>query len=73
MAVHQMIILRFTPKQIRAAPAQVIADIRRTLDAARGRAPLNLRTLPAAEAAPAACAPSPPPKPPPPPEAAPAA
>jgi hypothetical protein len=54
MAVHQMIILRFTPKQIRAAPAQVIADIRRTLDAARGRPPLNLRTIPAAEAAPAA-------------------
>ncbi len=51
MAVHQMIILRFTPKQIRTAPAEVIADIRRTLEAARGRPPLNLRTVPAAEAA----------------------
>jgi hypothetical protein len=48
MAAHQMIILRFTPKQIRTAPAEVIADIRRTLESARGRAPLNLRTVPAA-------------------------
>ncbi|MGH3150007.1 MAG: hypothetical protein ACRDOB_04655 [Streptosporangiaceae bacterium] len=51
MAAHQMIILRFTPKQVRTAPAEVIAEIRRTLDAARGRPPLNLRTVPAAAAA----------------------
>ncbi len=51
MAAHQMIMLRFTPKQIRTAPAEVIADIRRTLEGARGRPPLNLRTVPAAEAA----------------------
>jgi hypothetical protein len=54
MAAYQMIILRFTPKQISTAPAEVIADIRRTLDAARGRPPLNLRTVSAAEAAEAA-------------------
>ena len=51
MAKHQMIMLRFTPKQIRTEPAEVIADIRAALEGARGRPPLNLRTVPAAEAA----------------------
>ena len=49
MAVHQMIVLRFTPKQIRSQPSQVVAEIRRALDGARGRPPLNLRTVPASE------------------------
>ncbi len=47
MARHQMIVLRFTPKQIRAQPAEVVADIRRALEGARGRPPLGLRTIPA--------------------------
>jgi hypothetical protein len=47
MAKAQMIVLRFQPRQIRAEPAQVIADIRDALDAARGRPPLHLRTVPA--------------------------
>ena len=47
MAKYQMIMLRFTPKQIRSEPAQVIAEIRDALDGARGRPPLNLRTVPA--------------------------
>jgi hypothetical protein len=47
MGKHQMIVLRFTPRQIRSAPAEVIADIRDALRGARGRPPLNLRTVPA--------------------------
>jgi hypothetical protein len=47
MARHQMIVLRFTPKQIRTQPAEVVADIRRALEGARRRAPLGLRTVPA--------------------------
>ncbi len=49
MAVHQMVVLRFSPKQIRSQPSQVVTDIRRALDGARGRPPLNLRTVPASE------------------------
>ena len=47
MGKHQMIALRFTPKQIRSEPAEVIKDIRDALEGARGRPPLNLRTVPA--------------------------
>lgn len=47
MARHQMIVLRFTPRQIRLQAAEVIADIRRALEGARGRPPLDLRTVPA--------------------------
>jgi hypothetical protein len=47
MGKHQMIVLRFTPKQIRSEPAEVINDIRDALEGARGRPPLNLRTVPA--------------------------
>jgi hypothetical protein len=53
MSRHQIIVLRFTPKQIRTEPAQVLQDIRRTLDGARSRLPLNLRTVPAAGPGPA--------------------
>ena len=67
MAVHQMVVLRFTPKQIRSQPSQVATEIRRALDGARGRPRLNLRTVPASEtlsrhlvsAAPAPAAPAP--------------
>jgi hypothetical protein len=48
LGVYQIVVLRFTPKQIRAQPAQVIADIRAALEGARGRSPLNLRTVPLA-------------------------
>jgi hypothetical protein len=47
MGVYQIIVLRFTPKQIRSQPAVVIDDIRRALERARDRPPLNLRTVPA--------------------------
>jgi hypothetical protein len=46
MGVHQIIALRFTPKQIRSEPAEVVKEIRRTLEGAHGRPPLNLRTVP---------------------------
>jgi len=48
MGVHQIIVLRFTPKQLRTQPTQVIKEIRDALDRARGRSPLNLRTVPVA-------------------------
>lgn len=47
MGKRQVIVLRFTPKQIRSEPARVIAEIREALEGARGRPPLNLRTVPA--------------------------
>ncbi|MGH3181407.1 MAG: hypothetical protein ACRDOE_05810, partial [Streptosporangiaceae bacterium] len=45
MGKHQMIVLRFTPKQIRSEPAAVIKDIRDAIEGARGRPPLSLRTV----------------------------
>jgi hypothetical protein len=51
MGVYQIVALRFTPKQIRSEPAEVIDEIRRTLEGARGRPPLNLRTVPAGASA----------------------
>ncbi len=51
MSIHQLNVLRFTPKQIRTEPARVIADIRDALEGARDRPPLNLRTVPCREAA----------------------
>jgi len=47
MARYQIVVLRFTPRQIRSQPAEVIADIRAALEGARGRPPLGLRTVPA--------------------------
>ena len=47
MAKYQINVLRFTPRQIRKEPAVVVADIRAALEGARGRPPLNLRTVPA--------------------------
>jgi hypothetical protein len=49
MAQHQIIVLRFTPKQIRSQPAEVIKDIKAALEGARGRPPLKLKTLPAGD------------------------
>jgi hypothetical protein len=51
MAVHQINVLRVTPRQIRTQPAQLVAEIRAALEGARGRPPLNLRTVPSREAA----------------------
>ena len=47
MARYQIVVLRFTPQQIRAQPAEVIKDIKAALDGARGHPPINLRTIPA--------------------------
>jgi hypothetical protein len=51
MAVHQINVLRVTPKQIRTEPAQLVAEIRAALEGARDRPPLNLRTVPSREPA----------------------
>jgi hypothetical protein len=52
MGVYQIIVLRFTPKQLRTQPAEVIKEIRDALEraSASGRQPLNLRTVPASAA-----------------------
>jgi hypothetical protein len=50
MAIYQLNVLRFTPKQIRTEPAQVVAEIRAAMESARDRPPLNLRTVPSGEA-----------------------
>ena len=48
MGKYGIVVLPFTPKQIRARPAEVIAQIRGALDSARGRPPVSLRIVPAA-------------------------
>jgi hypothetical protein len=45
MAVHQINVLRVTPSQIRTEPAHLVAEIRAAIEGARGRPPLNLRTV----------------------------
>ena len=47
MARYQIVVLRFTPRQIRTQRAEVINDIRAALDGARGRPLLKLKTIPA--------------------------
>jgi hypothetical protein len=47
MGRYQIVVLRFTPNQLRSEPAAVIEEIRRTLEGAQGRQPLDLRTVPA--------------------------
>lgn len=47
MGARSIVVLPFTPKQIRKQPAAVVAEIRDALDNARGRPPLDLRTVPA--------------------------
>ena len=55
MGKYSIVVLRFTPRQIRTEPAEVIASIRDALESARARPPapatMNLRTVPAAEKA----------------------
>ena len=48
MGTYGIVVLPFTPRQIRTQSAQVIAQIRDALHSARGRPPLSLRTIPAA-------------------------
>jgi hypothetical protein len=47
MARYLVVVLRFTPKQIRSQPGQVSAEIRAALNGAKGRPPLKLCTVPA--------------------------
>jgi very-short-patch-repair endonuclease len=47
LVAHGILLLHFTPRQIRAAPAEVVAQIRAALNAGRGRAPLAITTRPA--------------------------
>jgi hypothetical protein len=48
MGKYGIVVLPFTPRQIRTQPAEVIATIREALGSARGRPPLSLRTVPEA-------------------------
>jgi hypothetical protein len=50
MGRYQIVVLRFTPGQLRSEPAAVIEEIRRTLEGARHRPPLALRTVPVDDA-----------------------
>jgi hypothetical protein len=47
MARYQIVVLRFTPRQIRSQPAEVRNDIKAALDGAHGRPLLKLKTIPA--------------------------
>jgi len=47
MARYQIVVLRFTPRQIRTQPAEVIKDIKAALEGAQRRPPLRLKTVPA--------------------------
>jgi hypothetical protein len=47
MARYQIVVLRFTPGQIRSQPAEVITDIKAALDGAHGRPLTKLKTIPA--------------------------
>ena len=49
MAKYQIVVLRFTPRQIRSQPTEVIDDIKAALEGARGRPPLKLKTIPAGD------------------------
>jgi hypothetical protein len=48
MGAYGIVVLPFTPSQIRKQPTEVLATIRDALDNARGRTPVNLRTVPVA-------------------------
>jgi len=47
MARYQIVVLRFTPRQIRTQPAEVRNDIKAALDGAHGRPLTKLKTIPA--------------------------
>jgi len=51
MGKHSIVLLPFTPKQIRKQPADVVAEIRAALESAKGHSPLKLRTVPAGQSA----------------------
>jgi len=48
MGKYGIVVLPFTPSQIRKQPAEVLATIRAAIGSARGRPPTNLRTVPIA-------------------------
>jgi very-short-patch-repair endonuclease len=48
MGKYGIVVLPFTPRQIRSQPAEVIATIREALESARSRPPLSLNTVPVA-------------------------
>jgi hypothetical protein len=48
MGKYGIVVLPFTPRQIRSQPAEVIATIREALESARSRPPLSLNTIPVA-------------------------
>jgi hypothetical protein len=50
MARYQIVVLRFTPRQIRSQPAEVRNDIKAALNGAHGRPLIKLKTIPAGEA-----------------------
>jgi very-short-patch-repair endonuclease len=47
MSAHGIIVLHFTPSQIRREPERVLAAIRKALESAAGRRALDIRTVPA--------------------------
>jgi hypothetical protein len=47
MSAHGIIVLHFTPSQVRYAPTRVVADIRSALAAGQDRPALAVRALPA--------------------------
>jgi hypothetical protein len=47
MSAHGIIVLHFTPGQIRREPERVLAAIRKALSSASGRPALDIRTVPA--------------------------
>jgi len=51
MSAHGIIVLHFTPGQIRREPERVLAAIRKALASAAGRPPLDIRTVPASGSA----------------------
>jgi hypothetical protein len=50
MSAHGILVLHFTPGQLRARPAEVIAQLRSALEKGRQRSPLPIRTVPAMQA-----------------------
>ena len=47
MSAHGIIVLHFTPGQIRREPERVLAAIKKALASAAGRPALDIRTVPA--------------------------
>jgi hypothetical protein len=47
MSARGIIVLHFTPRQIKREPGRVLAAITQALDSAAGRRPPGIRTVPA--------------------------